>query len=298
MKNPDRTTLAKAFVAGREDLQPIPVLVHILRAFLKSEMDLDLRPVIDAVEREPTIAAKVIAHAQSAACRRLTPATSVTDAINRLGLQNAKRVIMTLALKEAYEFSRCPAFEVKRFMIETVRVAHIASIVGQPIAALKTGEDELTAIVTSGWYCIGLLHSIGLLHMVEREPDGMNYLLNQDDHLIAAERTMLGFDHHDVGGVLLAMWGLPGVFHIALPHLDDPAYRGEMWVVAAVIDLARCLAPLVTDGEDGEQANIDDDLISEVTEAWSERWGIALPAPLSLCMTGMSEATSLMEAVL
>ena len=297
MKNPDRLSLAKAFIAGREDLQPIPLLVHILRGFIKADENLDLRPVIDAVEREPTIAARVIAHAQSAAYHSARPALSVSDAVNRMGLENARRVILALALKEANDFGRCPAFDVKRFMIDTIRVAHIASIIGQPIAALSDDDiEEVALIPPSGWYCIGLLHNIGLLHMVEREPGGMDLLLSDTDSdgLIQAERSMLGFDHFDVSTVLLAGWGLPSPFFASLPYLNHPSYRGLLWPVAAVIDLARCLASVAR----GNDQTGDSDPFPEVADEWAKQWGVVLPAPLPISSTMMDEATALMEAVL
>ncbi len=297
MKNPDRLSLAKAFIAGREDLQPIPLLVHILRGFIKADENLDLRPVIDAVEREPTIAARVIAHAQSAAYHSARPALSVSDAINRMGLENARRVILALALKEANDFGRCPAFSVKRYMVDTIRVAHIASIIGQPIAALSDDDiEEVALIPPSGWYCIGLLHNIGLLHMVEREPGGMDLLLSDTDSdgLIQAERSMLGFDHFDVSTVLLAGWGLPPPFFASLPYLNHPSYRGLLWLVAAVIDLARCLASVAR----GNDQTGDSDPFPEVADEWAKQWGVVLPAPLPISSTMMDEATALMEAVL
>lgn len=288
----DRMMLAKAFVDGREELQPIPFLVHILRAFITAESALDLRPIIDSVEREPTVAARVIAHAQSAAYHSLKPALSVSESINKMGLNNAKRIIMALALKEACDFGRCPAFSIKRYMINTIRVAHIASIIGQPVAGLSV--DETASIPPSGWYCIGLLHSIGLLYIVEHEPDGMGILLgeSEDGGLIKAEFAMLGFDHYDVSTALLAGWNLPPPFHISLPYLRYPSYRGHLWRIAAVIDLARCLASMVMENKQ------DENQINGVTDEWTGRWGIALPAPLPITSTLMDEATSLMEAVL
>ena len=299
MKHPDRLSLAREFIAGREDLQPIPFLVHILRAFIKADLCLDLRPVIDAIEREPTIAARVIAHAQSAAYHSIRPALSVSDAVNKMGLDNARRVILALALKEANDFGRCPAFDVKRFMIDTIRVAHIASIIGQPIVMAlprDSADAEALSIPPAGWYCIGLLHNIGLLHMVEREPGGMNLLLSDTDSdgLIQAERSMLGFDHFDVSTVLLAGWGLPSPFYAALPYLDHPSYRGLLWPVAAVVDLARCLASVAR----GNDQTGDSDPFPEVADEWAKQWGVVLPAPLPISSAMMDEATALMEAVL
>lgn len=291
---------AKVFVAGKEELQPIPVLIHILRAFIKADDSLDLRPVIDAVEREPTIAAQVIVCAQSAAYHNSAkPAISVKDAIYRMGLRDARRVILALALREAYDFRKCRSFRLKRYMISTIRVAHIVSIIGQPIISLieKSGGGESLAIDPPGWYSIGLLHSIGLLYMVEREPAGMEVLFTEAGNLVEAECRIMGFTHYDVGAALLAAWGLPRPYHTSLPYLDDAAYRGDLWPVAAAIDLARQLASAMTRGGEDQVG----ELVNDVAGEWAGRWGVTLPSPLSLSPAGsaaMEEAVSLMEAVL
>lgn len=272
--------LAANYVSENNDLAPLPFFIHLLRAFVREDSGvMDLRAIIAAVENEPMVAAKLIAYAQSAYYGSLSTAT-VASAIHRLGEQKARRVLLALSLGATFKPSSCSGFDLKEHWISAVYTACVAVRIGDAL----TTPDVCSVQSSHEWYTIGLLHNIGLRCLVQYEPKAMSAMLASGD-LCRAEYEQWGFDHFDLGGALLAHWGLPEKFSVALPHIPDTTYRGPYWGLAAVIDVARSQSP-------GGMFN------AEHFEILVRQWGLSLREELVIGSDEADEALNLANMVL
>ena len=277
---------ANIFMSQCGDLGSIPVLVHIVRGLMKAEELLDFRPLIDAMKREPTLVARIIGYANSAAYHDKPEVKSVHDAINLIGLTHAKRIILSFSLAKSFDCSACDAFSLKNYMTDAIYVGYNAASMGE---SLSDNDNSFVEMKDTDWYSIGLLHSIGLLFMVQHAPQDMNKVLSSPQPQVTAH-SLFGFDHFDMGSALLAKWGLPDIFHVPLPHITDSAYRGEYWQVSATLDFARWMTPSSARVASPSVPQNDDNIAGLV-----EKWGVTLPP---VAAENIQESLDLINTVL
>jgi putative nucleotidyltransferase with HDIG domain len=93
-------------------------------------------------------------------------------------------------------------------------------------------------------FVAGLLHDLGSLVLCQRYPDSLRKsLLASRDHenaLVQKERELFGFDHAEVGGVLLELWGMPKDVQQAVARHHQPTL--PMSLPVAIVHLADTLA--------------------------------------------------------
>ena len=139
---------------------------------------------------------------------------TVSDALAVLGLDLVRRTV-TAAVLQRPLFAYLHDTEVARaFWRHELQCAALARHI-----ALGRGVDGESA------YMAGLLHDVGRLVMLMRFPDRTDVLLrgrNDDDTGLDHERALFGFDHAQVGGALLELWGLPEqMVQAAHQHADE-----------------------------------------------------------------------------
>lgn len=107
-------------------------------------------------------------------------------------------------------------------------------------------------------FVAGLLHDIGKLVLCARVPEAVGRVRarvqDQGIGTDAAERELLGFDHAEVGGTLLAQWNMPGALCDAVRFHHHPDAGAEHGFDACVIHIADALAGAGEMGLDDEQS--------------------------------------------
>jgi HD-like signal output (HDOD) protein len=206
-----------------KSLPPFPLLAQILKSFSRAENSTDIRPLVANIESEPSVAAKVLAVANSAYFHTKEPIVSVREAVSRLGMSQLKKIVFGLVASMPFKTANCPAFVPAKFWHDAMLIAHCASFLTGHIHEHALKRDEL--------YCIGLMRSIGLLALVHLMPEEMNAILNSstDETLVENEMSVFnGKGHIEFGAALLQHWGLQ--------------YRGKYWPIAAALNLAAQLS--------------------------------------------------------
>ncbi len=140
---------------------------------------------------------------------------TVSDALTVLGFNLVRRTV-TAAVLQRPLFAYLHDTEVARaFWRHELLCAALARHL-----ALRRGFDGEFG------YMAGLLHDVGRLVMLMQFPEQSDMLLKRrsddDDASIHIERELFGFDHAQVGGALLELWGLPGgMVQAAHQHADE-----------------------------------------------------------------------------
>lgn len=103
----------------------------------------------------------------------------------------------------------------------------------------------------------GILHDIGRLIMYAKMPDECRKVLSkvakQPQLLFKAERESFGFDHTDVGGLLLKEWKLPQKLTEAIEYHHNPDKASQYPVEAAAAHIADILAHAMQLGSSGDK---------------------------------------------
>lgn len=250
-----------------DSLPSFPLLADILRAFARSDAMGDMRELIDAIKREPSVTAKVIGVANSAYYAAGASVYSVENAAARLGLRQLKITVLSLVLAKRFDPSRCTGFDIGRFWYDAIMTAHC-------IVHLMDYINPKPSVDRTAMMCIGLVHSIGLLLMVEQFPQELAEVIRQRAAeqgvgLSLAEPVHFnGEDHYTVGARLLTHWGLPTVYSTVIGNLAQPDAAGDDFLATSLVQLAKQCVDAFAHGAEWPAMN-------ENTPPWFDHGGMS-----------------------
>ena len=147
----------------------IPVLEAGLADLLADlgRPDITIDEIATKVSQSPSIAARVVACANSAWSNPVAPVASIKDACMRLGLKVVRTTVIALAIGNSFDQKSCPAFEARTFWAKSIVTANLAAAIA--------AERNLDVNVAQ---TAGLLNSIGLLWLVSAIPAEANEALS------------------------------------------------------------------------------------------------------------------------
>jgi putative nucleotidyltransferase with HDIG domain len=212
-----RAALRKLALERASDLPVLSVAAQEALA-LARKPDTRIEQILSVLEREPSLAARVLAVASSSFYARGGPATSLRQALVRLGT-NAVRDVLTMAV-----YSTAP-FEAPGF-VELVRDCFehcVLTARGSRELAHELDMDGESAFVA------GLLHDLGRARCFKIAKTSLPAAIPRADLLAAIDEV-----HQQAGGVLARAWKLPGEVVDACEKHHRPAHRDLTAVVAFV----------------------------------------------------------------
>lgn len=194
---------------------------------LQNEMN-SPEPSIDRVgqiiEKDPSMSAKVLQVANSAAASSSRRISNITEAVGMLGVENIRSFILMAGIFETADQSQMPrGFSLEKLWEHGMKVGEFA----KRITALETEDKRLV----DDAYTAGLLHDIGLLILATKmpEPFAETLRLTEDPgmSLLKAEKQVFGATHAEIGGFLLDLWGLPEAIVEAISYHLYPSATPE-----------------------------------------------------------------------
>ena len=198
--------------------------------------------IIKTLKYDPVITLKLMRRSNSAAIAGGPPISSISEAVMRLGHQERLQQVVGLC------FGKSLSTELKGYAVEAKGLWHhsvIAAMAAEQLvqvcqAELPPSESAFTA---------GLLHDIGktiLNHALEPEiQDQVRARVTENNvPLVEAERAVIGVDHAQVGGRLIARWNLPEWLVEAVSNHHAPPIEDGVHL-SAIVHLANACAHLV-----------------------------------------------------
>ena len=242
MLAPPRTSVTS--ISPEPDFDRSDVTAHIQRTFAKpgyrppvlpqvaldlmhlaQRPDVDFEKVVQLLERDPVLAARVLSIAQSPLYASRTPILSLRVATIRMGLKTVRDIVMEAAVH--LKVFRVPGYE--KPMARVARHSTATAHVMRAICRQTRVESEYA-------FLCGLLHDVGyaasLLALAEDpKTRGMPY---------EKVSPVLDEVHEEASGLLARLWKLPEpVQRVVAKHHDLAAERPEL--VTAVLIVAEQL---------------------------------------------------------
>lgn len=210
--------------------------------------------------------------------------SSVTEAVALLGFKAIRGILLAASV---YPFVRGSfagyALDRGELWRHSLGVAYISRYLAQEMG---NGDPEES-------YIGGMLHDVGKIVLNEYVRFGYSLIvkLTEEEHVpfMEAERTILGFDHAEVGGLVIAQWNLPEAYACAARFHHEPEAlphsEAEHRSIVDRVHLANaiCLMLGFGLGVDGLQYPVSPGVL--------ERMGIGDLEPL------MSEAVDILKAL-
>ncbi len=229
---------AETLIAQVKDLTaPSPSVAKLVNSLNRADADAD--EVVQIVNQDPVLSAKLLSICNSAGAGAAHPIASIKQAVFFLGYREIYRRVLSIGFGDALDRA-LPGYAIGDH--ELWRHSLVTALATQAVLA----EARTDCFEPSVAYTAGLVHDIGKLVLNEvLDPATQSRLrarIEQEGRSrLEAERDVLDTDHCEVGAVLLRRWRLPEelVEAVANHHCPVTCPRPQ---ISAVVHLADCVA--------------------------------------------------------
>ncbi|OOG25589.1 phosphohydrolase [Thioalkalivibrio denitrificans] len=240
----DKRQEIRALLADVSALVSPPEIVIRLRQAIDAQ-DSTSESLAAIVMQDPNLSARILHIANSAMYGLNHRVETVSRAISIIGQRALYH--LALAVTASQTFSKLPSelVNVAVFWRHSVFTALIARNLAQRCHVLH--PERL--------FVAGLLHDLGSLVLYQRYPDILRESLltarGNEDVVAQQERELIGFDHAEVGGALLELWGLPESLQQAVAFHHRPGAAANT-IEVAIVHMADTLANRTDQGSASE----------------------------------------------
>jgi putative nucleotidyltransferase with HDIG domain len=224
-----------SFLQSVDYLPPVPRNLNRLIELLNQE-DVLLDRVVELIEYDPAMTAQVMRLCNSVHFGGRAPVSDLREAAARVGFNEIFQLVTALSTAALIRPQQ------KGYGIEAGELwKHCmgAALVGKLIAVDR--EDNAPLVFTA---C--LLHDIGKVVLSRGLEARYDEVLAETQRtqapMLVIERSLLGFDHAQVGGRLLERWNFPPDLVSAVRSHHDPSQASSQPRLAAYACLANMVA--------------------------------------------------------
>jgi putative nucleotidyltransferase with HDIG domain len=183
------------------NLRPMPGIVLRINEACQNEQA-NLSEIIELIECEPTIVAKILSLVNSSIYGHSREITSISQAVVVLGFKNLSQLATSIASKQVFEQGEDGKEERQRIYEHCLGVAATARALSQESFE---DVDDGTAFLA------GLLHDIGKLFLIDVSANIFSILnsMQSDSSMVELEREWYGVNHTELGRRFAELNGLP-----------------------------------------------------------------------------------------
>jgi HD-like signal output (HDOD) protein len=224
----------KSLVAGLGTLPSLPEVYAELQKRTK-DPECSIGDIAVIIEKDLAMSTKVLQLVNSAFYGLYKSVDSPARAVNLLGLDTIKTLVLGVGIFTEMAPARDQGFSVSSLWKHSVTVAGFA----KKIALVEGAEKS----VVENSFIAGIVHDVGKLLLFSNLGDqylqAVGKAHDEGVHIYLAEKQVFDADHGDVGGYLIGLWGLPGpvveatTFHHKLEKYPEASFCPALAVHAA-----------------------------------------------------------------
>lgn len=237
-----------------------PVLVSLPEVFMRirevlSDPNSTVEEASAVIGKDPSLTAKLLKLVNSAFYARTLrvsgglppgPVDTLSRAVMLLGLNQLSTLAMGVSVLPLFKDIPAGCIDLRQFWRHSIGVGLIAKLM-----AVRMHDPS-----PERFFVAGLLHDIGRLVLYKQVPAAAGASLAEASatgrHLVEVEQELFGFDHAELGGMLLHKWRFPESLEQAVWRHHAPT-TGEVPLEPAIICVADMIAGAVLPGSSGER---------------------------------------------
>jgi len=188
--------------------------------------------IVETIEKDAAISAKIIGFSNAALYRRGDPVTTIRDAVMKIGFDNVKSVALGISLLTLFKSERG---EEPRDYRNIISHSLVTGLIAKELVDMLKWRDHGEV------FTCGLLHDVGMLVMSAYFPDIYSQVLlkfKEGKVFLEAEKEVFGFSHGDIGAWLADKWMLPEAIYDVIRFHHCPAKAALNPSMAAVIHVS------------------------------------------------------------
>ena len=187
-------------INGIEELPSIPAIYLKLEQELNSQ-NVSLSKVGELISEDVSISAKILQIVNSAFFGLAKETADVISAVNILGTNIIKSILITLKFQNFVTDKEAKYFSLEKLWDHSQKVARIAQQVYNKFGDKTFSQKEV--------YAAGLLHDIGKIVLL-RHPNYIEEVIKKNpENLSEVETQLFNVSHAEIGAYLLGIWNLP-----------------------------------------------------------------------------------------
>ncbi len=235
MENGVRMATAQAVVDNVLQLISLPEIYLRLQRVIDDPMH-TREQVADVVAYDPALSARVLRIANSSYYSFPREIETVASAVGVIGELDLRNLVLATSVVGSMNVLNYRGIDIDAFWLHSIRCGIFARLVAQQLGGYNP------EILFLG----GILHDLGILVLYQQDETLAGAVARQveEKHQLRdqAEREMLGFDHAEVGALLIEAWGLaPELAEFARCHHQYQLARQQPQA-ARMLALANLLA--------------------------------------------------------
>ncbi|WP_310599118.1 HDOD domain-containing protein [Desulfobulbus sp.] len=210
-------TPAEILIKKFKKIKTLPHIVTKLAQLINDENS-TLQDFEEVIRLDPALVARLLTLVNSSYFGLTRKVDSISRAVALLGMKNLHNIAVTDALQHMLRsHSGTTEFSPQALWLHSAASGICCKMIAERIFALN-GDDA---------YLCGILHDIGLIVVMEADPEVFLKLIGQLEpggpSLVVLERELLQTDHSAIGYMLAQEWRLPEAIADAIRdhHADD-----------------------------------------------------------------------------
>jgi putative nucleotidyltransferase with HDIG domain len=269
----------KNYSTPQQLVKDVLQLVSLPEVYLKLQETIDdplhtRQQVANVVAYDPALAARILRIANSSYYGFPATIDTVAAATSIVGEVDLRNLVLATSVVCSMSSLTCKGVNLNAFWLHSLRCG-----IGARLIAKNVGGCDAETL-----FLAGILHDLGILVIYQHDETLANVVSRQMEthHQLRdqAEREMFGFDHAEVGALLIEAWGLAEQLCNLVGSHHQYQMAGEYRQEAMILALANLLAESVpgVDPETDSQLenltnklNLNDAVIRDVSEALEQQ---------------------------
>jgi HD-like signal output (HDOD) protein len=206
--------------------------------------DVSAKDLADLVEKDPSLAVRLLRLANSAIFKTSVPVTTLNQAIIKIGFQRLRIMALTVSLRDTFPMGQDGPMNYEAFWRVSLYRALMAKALADHLKICNPDEAFVAGLITE----IGLLIFFDLL--IKGTEEDIHLELDPLDELICWEKERYGVDHRQIGEAALRYWRFPDPIVLCQHAFRSSSGPEEFHPIARVCEQAISLSRIVSSGSE------------------------------------------------
>lgn len=240
------TLTPQALVNKSLELVSAPTTYARLDALI-SDPDSAIDDISAVINTDPALTTRLLKIVNSPFYGFPSQINTISRAITIIGTRELTHLVLATSVMNAFRGIPANLMDMDTFWRHSLACAITAKYLAE--ATHQTNQEQ--------YFIAGLLHNIGSLVLYQSVPELAREAINSarfgHEVLHEAEKRIIGFDHAEVGAILIQNWRLPESLAQVARYHHQPGRAEQDQLEVAIVHIADILVSSVPFGHNGDQ---------------------------------------------